>query len=74
MRAELRLFSELPGRGLLGNWGFGVGHCRKPNPSHYSFLETLYVGVILCAVDRGYARVHGLIANLLASHSGSASG
>src|SRR5215207_8112582 len=48
----------MPRREILGNWVSGVRNSRKLNLYHYSFLETLYVGVILCAADWGYARMH----------------
>ena len=39
-------------------WTSGVRNSRKPNLCHFSFLETLYVGAILCAADWDYARMH----------------
>ena len=56
--ALLPLFTGLPRRGVLGNRASGVRNSRKPNLYHYSFLQTLYIGVILCAADWGYARMH----------------
>ena len=50
--------TELPTLPILGNWVSGVQNSRKLNLCHYSFLETLYVGVILRAADWGYARIH----------------
>jgi len=51
-------FFRQPLRGVLGNWTSGVRNSRKPNLYHCSFLETLYIGVILCAEDWDYARMH----------------
>src|SRR5215203_6760755 len=45
--------TELPVFSILGNWVSGVQNSRKLNFYYYSFSETLYVGVILYAVDRG---------------------
>jgi hypothetical protein len=56
----------LPRRGLLGNWASGVWNSRKLNFYHYSFSETLYVGVILYAADRGWIHeipVNGVLGN-----------
>src|SRR5215203_6830083 len=44
LEGRLPLFTESPRRLILGNWVSGVGHSRKPNLCHYSFLETPYVG------------------------------
>src|SRR5829696_3056892 len=54
----LPLFTELPRTVILGNRASGVRNSRKPNLCHYSFLEALYIGVIPCAADCGYARMH----------------
>jgi hypothetical protein len=52
------LFTQMPRRGILGNWVSGVRNSRKPNLFHYSFLKSLYVGAILYVADWGYARIH----------------
>src|SRR5215210_6380640 len=44
--------------GVLGNRASGVRNSRKPNLCHHSFLEALYIGIILCGADWGYARMH----------------
>jgi hypothetical protein len=67
LRGGMPLFTELPTRGFLGNWASGVRNSRKPNLCHYSFLETLYVGVILCAADWGYARIHKQLSGVRSS-------
>ena len=61
-------FSEtrLPISGVLGNWASGVRNSRKLNFYHYSFSETLYVGVVLYLVDRGCMHelpVYGVLGN-----------
>src|SRR5215208_3918062 len=61
------LFTLLPRREILGNWVSGVRNSRKLNLYHYSFLETLYVGVILCAADWGYARMHQQLSGVWSS-------
>jgi hypothetical protein len=48
----LPLFTELPRRGVLGNWASGVRNSRKPNFCHYSFSQTPYIGVVLYVADR----------------------
>src|SRR5215204_1487122 len=59
--------TELPTLPILGNWVSGVQNSRKLNLCHYSFLETLYVGVILCAADSGYARMHQQLSGIWSS-------
>ena len=49
--ASVRSLSGLFGQSLRRN-------SRKPNLCHYSFLEALYIGAILCAADWGRARMH----------------
>ena len=58
---------EPPRRGLLGNWASGVRNSRKRNLCHYSLSKTLYVGVILCAADEGYARKHEQLSDVIGS-------
>src|SRR5215203_4101504 len=65
--APLPLFTELPRRGVLGNWVSGVQNSRKLNLCHYSFFETLYAGVLLCAGVWGYARMHQQLSGVWSS-------
>jgi len=59
--------TELPTLPILGNWVSGVQNSRKLNLCHYSFLETLYVAVILCAADWGCARMHQQLSGVWSS-------
>src|SRR4051812_41362647 len=53
------LFYSIAGKGsLLGNLqAAGVRSSRKLNLYHYSFSETLHVGVVLYGVDRGCMQI-----------------
>ncbi len=58
--------TELPRAFILGNWASGVRNSRKLNSYHYSFSETLYVGVVLYLADRGCMHelpVYGVLGN-----------
>src|SRR5215218_8221985 len=67
----MALFTELPRRVLLGNWASGVRNSRKLNLCHYSFLETLYVGLILYGVDWGYTLTHEQLSGVWSSRKPS---